>query len=335
MYNALYLIKKSRVTKVKKNKNQPISTNTLFVKVTEALSKIIIGQKKPIEEILITFFSNGHVLLNGLPGMAKTLTAKSLAKILGFDYNRIQFTPDLIPLDLLGYETLNKTNLSTKFVKGPIFTQFLLADEINRAPAKTQSALLQAMEEKEITIMGKTTPLPHPFFVIATQNPTEQKGTYELPEAQIDRFMSMVTVNYPSVQEELSILESNTVSTFSKLKPVLTKADFTNIQKSINNIGASQEAKEWIVKIIQNTRPEKTTSSLVKKYVSLGCSPRAAKYVFSAAKTLAWIRQCDYIEKSHIERVLPMIFRHRISLNYAAVMEGVTAQSILEELIKK
>ena len=248
--------------------------------------------------------------------MAKTLIVKSLAKILDFSYNRIQFTPDLIPLDLLGYEMIDKKTLSSKFVKGPVFSQLLLADEINRAPAKTQSALLQAMEEKEVTMLGKTFLLPQPFLVLATQNPNEQKGTYDLPEAQIDRFMSMINIDYPTAEEEVQILENpNQENSDKAIKSILKKNEFQSILKSIEKVKISPEVKEWIVNVVRMTRPQNTSSKMIQKYVSLGCSPRAAKYIFRGAKTLAWFAGSEYIEKTHVTAILPMILRHRVILN--------------------
>ena len=328
----------SLTTKKRTNKRAKITTSfnlqqhALFAKLQAEMSKAIIGQQQVITEIIITLFSEGHLLLNGLPGMAKTLIVKSLAKVLGFSYQRIQFTPDLLPLDLLGYELIDKKTLSAKFVEGPIFSQLLLADEINRAPAKTQSALLQAMEEKEVTLLGKTRALPNPFFVLATQNPHEQKGTYELPEAQIDRFMSMINIDYPTAEEELAILERVNLD-LNKINAVFKKNEFQTALNSIEKVKVSPEVKEWIVNLVRQTRPENTSAKIVQKYISLGCSPRATKYIFRAAKTLAWFAKSAYIEKNHLITILPMILRHRIILNYTATMENVSIEDILNELI--
>ena len=332
------------------NSKEVITFNSsIFQDINQQLSKTIIGQTQLIQEVLTVILSGGHLLINGLPGLAKTLLIKSIASILGLHFNRVQFTPDLMPSDLIGYDILDNSseNKTFRFIKGPIFTQILLADEINRSPAKTQSALLQAMEEKEVTVLGNHHYLMKPFLVLATQNPLEQKGTYELPEAQLDRFMALINVDYPTYLEEIEILENalkvNKEESNKKENKasLLLEKDFFAVQKKIQEVNIAPEVVEWIVKIVRNTRPnslDKNTPTsilkMVKDYVVTGCSPRAAKSILELAKTCAFLCGKDFIEKKHIEFVASMALRHRIKLSYEADVNGIKSDDIIKNIIE-
>lgn len=323
---------------MKKNNQQLIFKSELYRKIDKEISKVFIGQKHILTEVLITFFSSGHLLLNGLPGLAKTLLVKSFARLFSLNYNRTQFTPDLMPSDLIGYEILEEKNKSRnmRFIPGPIFCNLFLADEINRSPAKTQSALLEAMEEKQVTVMGVQHQLKLPFIVLATQNPINEKGTYELPEAQLDRFMSMLEISYPSHEEELEIAKIIPEEKIPLIKPIFKNdKDYFKIRKEIAEIKVSNEALNWIVKLVRGTRPEnEEISSSIKSYIQVGCSPRATKNIIQAAKTCAYFDKKKYVEKQHIAFVTPMILRHRIKLKYEAEFDNINANHLIENLLQ-
>lgn len=309
----------------------------LYTDIDKEISKVFIGQKHILAEVLITLFSGGHILINGLPGLAKTLMVKAISQLFSLSHNRAQFTPDLMPSDLIGYEILEEKNKSRviRFVPGPIFCNLLLADEINRSPAKTQSALLEAMEEKQVTVMGKVHTLETPFLVMATQNPINEKGTYELPEAQLDRFMSMLEIRYPSYAEEVEIAGGNVQSGLADIKPIFKKpTEFLKVLAEIDKIKVAPEVLEWIVRLVRSTRPEDEASpERARNYIQIGCSPRATKNLIAASKTCAYLSGKKYIEKSHIEWVAPMIMRHRIRLKYEAEFDNVSTDTLIEEVV--
>ncbi|BBM88698.1 hypothetical protein COTS27_00382 [Spirochaetota bacterium] len=309
-----------------------------FLNIASEMENVLVGQKAILTEIIISLLSGGHILINGLPGLAKTLIVKNLAKLFDLAYNRIQFTPDLMPADLIGYEIIDekpKSGRTLKFIQGPIFAQIILADEINRSPAKTQAALLEAMEENNVTIMGKTYTLEQPFLVMATQNPLEQKGTYELPEAELDRFMSMINITYPSYEDEVLIAERLFKKENNHLSKVLTKKDYFRIQKDISNVKIAPEALTWIVRLVRSTRPQDAVApEITKQYLEVGASVRATQNLSRAAQTAAYLEERSYIEKPDILRVMKMILRHRIRLNYEADADNLNADTLIEEIAK-
>ncbi len=312
-----------------------MTKSNLINKIEKELSKVIVGQKKVIRDITICLFSEGHLLLRGLPGMAKTTMLRSLAQVFGVDFKRVQFTPDLMPSDLIGYQILNenKGRKSMEFISGPIFTQFLLADEINRTPPKTQAALLQAMSEKEVAVMGESRSLKRPFIVMATQNPIEQEGTYPLPEAQLDRFMFLLNVEYPSYQEEISIAVSKSEEKIILLKPIMTAKTLLDHIKATSEIKIADSVVHWIVKLVQATRPEtKFANKEVKEYVEYGASPRASQNIITGAKAFAYLEGKKIVEKHHITEILSPILRHRIQLNFNAEADNINVDALIKNI---
>ncbi len=303
-------------------------------KILSELGKSIIGQKEILNELIISIFSGGHCILHGLPGLAKTLMVSSIASILNMSFNRIQFTPDLMPSDIIGTEIIeeNSTGKHFKFIKGPIFNNIILADEINRTPPKTQSALLQAMQEYKVTSYGKTYELDKPFFVFATENPIEQEGTYPLPEAQIDRFLFNIQIDYPHFDEEVIIAQKKSYFNNSELKPVIDSQKLIAFQNFIEGVPISKSIIEYIVKIVSTSRPEKTSLKIVKDFVSIGAGPRASQYIVLASKTNAVLNNRYAVSKEDIKAVLKPILSHRIILNYASYSEGITTKNIIEEI---
>ncbi len=297
--------------------------------IREQLSTVIVGQKKLIDLLIVALLSRGHVLLEGVPGVAKTLTIKSLAKTLGIDFSRIQFTPDLMPSDILGTSVFNLKESEFSFKKGPIFSNTILIDEINRAPAKTQAALFEVMEEYQITIDGTTYPLEQPFIVMATQNPIDQEGTYRLPEAQLDRFLFKVKVDYPSIQEELIVLErENTFSGIDKttaLQPVLSRDKINELQMLVKQVLVEKPLLEYIGKIIHNTRNN--------PFLFLGASPRASIALLNSAKAHALLEGRDFVTPEDIKQLVIPVLRHRIHITPEREMEGMTAEHIIEQII--
>ena len=297
------------------------------------ISKVVVGQDDVIEQVCISVLSRAHCLLVGVPGLAKTLLVNTIAKTLGLSFNRIQFTPDLMPSDIIGSEILDE-NKSFKFIHGPIFSNVILADEINRTPPKTQSALLEAMQEGSVTASGNTYRLPNPFFVLATQNPIEQEGTYPLPEAQLDRFMFNIWVDYPSYEEELEIVKKTTSDETNKLDVILTADQITTYQDLIRRIPVADNVLEYAVSLVNKTRVknEKATA-ITQKYITWGAGPRASQYLIVGAKCYAALRGKYSPDIEDVKAIAKPILRHRLVRNYRADAEGYSMDRIIEELL--
>lgn len=298
------------------------------------IGKVIVGQENIINQLLVTIFSRGHCLLVGVPGLAKTLLVNTIAKTLGLSFNRIQFTPDLMPSDIIGSEILNKDRVF-EFIKGPVFSNIVLADEINRTPPKTQAALLEAMQEHSATVNGKIYRLPEPFFVLATQNPIEQEGTYPLPEAQLDRFMFMLWLDYPSFEEEVRVLKKTTTGNQEQVQQILSMEDIQTMQRLVQSIPVSDNVYEYAVRLVAKTRQNKGGSLLAKQYLSWGAGPRASQYLVIGAKCHAALRGKYSPDIEDVNAVAISVLRHRIVLNYAAQAEGYTAETIIKDLINE
>ena len=297
------------------------------------ISKVIVGQDDVVKNILISIFSRGHCLLVGVPGLAKTLMVNTVSQVLGLTYSRIQFTPDLMPSDIVGTEILDE-NRKFKFIKGPVFANIILADEINRTPPKTQSALLEAMQEKAVTVAGISYKIGEPFFVLATQNPIEQEGTYPLPEAQLDRFMFNVWLDYPSFEEEINIVKSTTVDKESTPQVVLTAEEILYFQHLIRKIPVTDNVYNYAVKLVTQTRPNTPSAhAMVNNYLSWGAGPRASQYLIIGAKTHAAIMGKYAPDIEDVKAVAANILRHRIVKNYKAEAEGITIEDILGKLL--
>ena len=311
-----------------------------FLKVQNVVSevgKVVVGQDLMIKRLLMGLFTNGHILLEGVPGLAKTLTVNTLANVLKLNFNRIQFTPDLLPSDVIGTMIYNQKKSSFEVKKGPIFSNIILADEINRSPAKVQSALLESMQERQVTIGEDTFKLDTPFLVLATQNPIDQEGTYPLPEAQRDRFMMKLNIDYPSQEEELKIMKRMTDLNFNnKVKAILSKRDITSIKNSINNITLSESVEKYIVQIVFASR---NSSSIglddVKNYISFGASPRASINLSLAGKANAFMNNRDYVTPDDIKEVANDVLNHRIILNFEAEVDGITSTEIIKQILEK
>jgi len=302
------------------------------------ISKVIIGQDEIIKNILISTFCGGHCLLVGVPGLAKTLLVQTFSKVLGLDFKRIQFTPDLMPSDITGTEIISQDKDSGqrefKFINGPIFSNIVLADEINRTPPKTQSALLEAMQENNVTIGNKTYELDSPFFVLATQNPIEQEGTYPLPEAQLDRFMFNIVIEYPSFEEEIEVVKLNTSLNKNTLEQIISKTDLKEFQELIINIPVADNVIKYAVDFVHKTRPNyKNSPKITKKYLDWGAGPRASSYLILAAKAYAALNGCPTPEIEHVNSVVNPILRHRIIPNFNSEAEGIKRDDILNELL--
>ncbi|HAT70764.1 MoxR family ATPase [Croceibacter atlanticus] len=296
------------------------------------IAKVIVGQEQVIEEILISIFSGGHALLVGVPGLAKTLMVNTISQALGLDFKRIQFTPDLMPSDILGSEILDK-NREFKFLKGPVFSNIILADEINRTPPKTQAALLEAMQERSVTVAGTNYPLSLPYFVLATQNPIEQEGTYPLPEAQLDRFMFSINLDYPSFQEEVDVVKATTGDHKATVNPLFTAQEIIDFQQLIRRIPVADNVIEYAVKIVGKTRPKSSeASNLVKEFVDWGAGPRASQNLILAAKTHAATRGKYSPDIEDVQAVATGILRHRMIRNYKAEAEGISIEQIIKDL---
>ena len=310
--------------------------NDLVIRYKESsdeISKIIVGQKKVVRQVLCTIFVGGHALLIGVPGLAKTLLVNTLSKILGLKFNRIQFTPDLMPSDIIGSEILDKDK-QFKFVDGPVFCNVLLADEINRTPPKTQSALLEAMQEKTITVSGKKKELPNPFFVLATQNPIEQEGTYPLPEAQLDRFMFSINLSYPSVEDEINIVKKTTIKSAQKVKTVFDVSDIINYQKLLLEIPVNDNVIKYAVGLVHKTRPNQENSSdFINNYVSFGAGPRASQFLIMGAKINSILDGKFSPDIEDVKKVSSWVLSHRIVKNYKAESEGISVDDIINKLI--
>ena len=297
------------------------------------IAKVIVGQEEVIEQILLSIYTGGHSLLIGVPGLAKTLMVNTIAQALGLDFKRIQFTPDLMPSDILGSEILDQ-NRNFKFLKGPIFSNIILADEINRTPPKTQAALLEAMQERSVAIAGHQHKLELPYFVLATQNPIEQEGTYPLPEAQLDRFMFAIELKYPSVAEEIQVVKNTTANIKQTINPLFNAKDIIEIQELIRRIPVADNVVEYAVKLVNSTRPNlDSASDFVKQYLDWGAGPRASQNLILGAKANAAIngKFSPDIEDVHV--VVKGILRHRIIKNYKAEAEGITEEDIIDKLL--
>jgi MoxR-like ATPase len=298
------------------------------------IHQIIVGQDEVVDQVLISIFSRGHALLVGVPGLAKTLLVNTIAQTLGLDFNRIQFTPDLMPSDIIGSEILDETR-QFKFIKGPLFSNIILADEINRTPPKTQSALLEAMQERCVTAAGNTFKLPSPFFVLATQNPIEQEGTYPLPEAQLDRFMFNIWVDYPQYIEELAIVKATTSDINIQLNQILTGEQIIEYQDLIRRIPVADNVLEYAVKLVAKTRfASEFAPQMTKDFISWGAGPRASQYLIIGAKCHAALRGKYSPDIEDVIAVAKPILRHRIVRNYRAEAEGYTMDRIIDELMK-
>jgi MoxR-like ATPase len=297
------------------------------------IHKIIVGQDDVVDQVLISIFSRGHCLLVGVPGLAKTLLVNTISRTLGLSFNRIQFTPDLMPSDIVGSEILGE-NRSFKFVKGPLFNNIVLADEINRTPPKTQAALLEAMQERHVTAAGQNYPLPAPFFVLATQNPIEQEGTYPLPEAQLDRFMFNVWVDYPTFEEEMAIVKSTTTDTKIDIKQVMSGEEIMRFQEVIREIPVADNVLEYAVKLVGKTRiNDASAPQLTKDFISWGAGPRASQYLIVGAKCHAVLNGKYAPDIEDVQAVAKPILRHRLVRNYKAEAEGYSMDRIIEELL--
>ncbi|MFY7997145.1 MAG: AAA family ATPase [Candidatus Kapaibacteriota bacterium] len=308
--------------------------------IRSEIAKVIVGQDIIVEQLLITLFARGHCLLVGVPGLAKTLLIRTLADALDLKFNRVQFTPDLMPSDITGTEIIEE-NVSTghknfRFIKGPIFANIVLADEINRTPPKTQAALLEAMQESNVTAGGQTYKLDTPFFVLATQNPIEQEGTYPLPEAQLDRFMFNLWLDYPSFQDEVTIVKNTTSGYKPDVKPVLTAAEIMQYQDLVRRVPVADNVVEFAVKLVHATRPsEKNTVKIVKDFLSYGAGPRASQYLILGAKTRAALLGKTAPDMDDVRAVAAPVLRHRIVANFNAEADNVSTVAIIEQLLKE
>lgn len=302
--------------------------------VMEELSNVVVGQKELIEKIIIAMISNGHILIEGVPGLAKTLTVSTLAEIIQMSFNRIQFTPDLLPADLIGTLIFNPKSGDFSIKKGPVFTNIVLADEINRAPSKVQSALLEAMQERQVTIGDSTYQLPKPFIVLATQNPIEQEGTYPLPEAQMDRFMLKVKVTYPTPEEEKQIMSRMGVTAYERdVKKVISPEDIIRIKDIVNKIYIDEKIKDYIVDIIYATRdPEKYGVSELGSLIEYGASPRASIYMLLASKANAFLRGRAYVTPHDVKSIGYDVLRHRVIASYEAEAEEISSEDIIKKI---
>ena len=302
------------------------------------VQKVIVGQDQVLEELIITLMAGGHCLLEGVPGLAKTLMVKTLSQALDLSFRRIQFTPDLMPTDIIGTEILEEDHATGKrffkFNKGPLFANIILADEINRTPPKTQSALLEAMQEFEVTYGGQTYPLDRPFFILATQNPIEQAGTYPLPEAQLDRFLLFVKIGYPSEQEEYGILSSTTGSKTQTVEPVLSGEEIRQIQSLVRDVIISDDLISYVGKLIRTSRPDTTTSDYVKEWVRWGAGPRAGQALILTAKARALLKGRYAVIMEDLHSMAYPVLRHRILVNFKAEAENVSTDLVTAELIR-
>lgn len=304
-----------------------------YKEIRDEIGQIIVGQDEVVKSVLISIFSNGHCLLVGVPGLAKTLLVQTVAQVLDLTYNRIQFTPDLMPSDIIGSEILGEDR-TFKFIKGPIFSNIILADEINRTPPKTQAALLEAMQEKVVTVGGETHLLPKPFFVLATQNPIEQEGTYPLPEAQLDRFMFNVSLTYPTFEQELQVVRNTTANREITLKKILNSSEISYFQQLVRNIPITDHVLEYAVSLAAKTRPgTPTATDEVNKFVSWGAGPRASQFLVLGAKCHAAITGKYSPDMEDVQAVAESILRHRIVRNYKAEAEGISTEKLISNLL--
>ena len=315
--------------------NERIQKESAFVDILSLeMSKVIVGQKHLVENLMIALLANGHILLEGMPGLAKTLAISTLAKAVNAKFSRVQFTPDLLPADVTGTLIYSQKKEAFEVHKGPIFANFVLADEINRAPAKVQSALLEAMQERQVTLGDETHKLPEPFLVMATQNPVEQEGTYPLPEAQVDRFMLKVIVDYPKKEEERLIVRMNNSGVFPQAQKVIEPADIVKAREVVREVYMDEKIERYIVDIVYASRtPEEYGLASLKNLIAYGASPRASISLAMAAKAYAFIKRRGYVIPEDVRAVCPEVLRHRIGLTYEAEAENVVPEQIIEQII--
>ncbi|MGM0381042.1 MAG: AAA family ATPase [bacterium] len=306
-------------------------------KIRDEISKMIVGQQEIIDELLITLFCDTHSILVGVPGLAKTRLVRNLARALDLEFNRIQFTPDLMPSDITGTDILKESEGERyfEFQKGPVFTDVLLADEINRAPPKTQSALLQSMQERQVTAGGSTYDFSLPFMVLATQNPIEQEGTYPLPEAQLDRFMFFIKVNYPSADEEQEIVNMTTGRPPEKIEPVINREEILKIQKAVKNVPVAEDLVKETVKLVRQTRPGCSQDlDFIDRWLRWGASPRASQFLIMAGKAKTLLEGRSHVTREDIKQLAPLSLRHRLVLSFAAESENIDRDEILDRLLQ-
>ena len=317
--------------------NERIERQSAFVtNLTTGMDQVIVGQKHLVESLLIGLLSDGHVLLEGVPGLAKTLAIKTLASLIDAQYSRIQFTPDLLPADVIGTMVYSQKDETFQVKKGPVFANFVLADEINRAPAKVQSALLEAMQERQVTIGNETFGLPKPFLVLATQNPIEQEGTYPLPEAQVDRFMLKVVIDYPKLEEEKLIIRQNINGDIFEVKPILKADEIIEARKVVRQVYLDEKIEKYIVDIVFATRyPEKYDLKELKDMIGFGGSPRASINLALAARSYAFIKRRGYVIPEDVRAVAHDVLRHRIGLTYEAEASNMTSDEIVSKILNK
>ena len=300
------------------------------------MDQVIVGQKHLVDSLLISLLSDGHILLEGVPGLAKTLAIKTLAQLIDAEFSRIQFTPDLLPADVIGTQIYSQNDESFHVKKGPVFANFVLADEINRAPAKVQSALLEAMQEHQVTIGEKTFSLPKPFLVMATQNPIEQEGTYQLPEAQVDRFMMKVVIDYPTLEEEKLIIKENIVGQFPTVTPVTSADEIIKAREVVNQVYIDEKIAQYIADIVFASRyPERYGLSELKDMITYGGSPRASINLAKASRAYAFIKHRGYVVPEDVRAVVHDVMRHRIGLSYEAEASNITAEEIVSKIVNK
>lgn len=317
--------------------NEKINHSASFIdKIHAEIGKVIVGQNHMIERLLIGLLSNGHILLEGVPGLAKTLAIKSLASTINAQFSRIQFTPDLLPADVIGTMIYNQQKNEFVVRKGPIFANFILADEINRAPAKVQSALLEAMQERQVTIGNSSYPLPEPFLVLATQNPIEQEGTYPLPEAQVDRFMLKVIIDYPSKTEEQAIIRQNVLGTQQpRINPVVSSSEILNARQLVREVYMDEKVEQYIIDIVFASRyPDQYNLAKIKPLIAYGGSPRASINLALAAKTYAYLNKRGYVIPEDVRNICKDVLRHRIGLTYEAEAENVNVEMVINEILR-
>ena len=317
--------------------NEKIEKESAFIDLlTNEINKVIVGQKHMVERLLIGLLGQGHILLEGVPGLAKTLAINTLSKAVKGDFSRIQFTPDLLPADVVGTMIYNIKENDFTIKKGPIFANFVLADEINRAPAKVQSALLEAMQEKQVTIGDETFILDKPFLVMATQNPVEQEGTYPLPEAQVDRFMLKVVIDYPKLNEEQLIIRANLKGSFEKVKPVVSLSQILKAQEAVRDVYMDEKIEKYILDIIFATRyPEKYNLPDLKPLINFGASPRGSINLANAAKCYAFIKRRGYVIPEDVRAIVHDVLRHRIGITYEAEAENITTEDIINKIVNE
>ena len=317
--------------------NERIERQSAFVtNLTTGMDQVIVGQKHLVESLLIGLLSDGHGLLEGVPGLAKTLAIKTLASLIDAQYSRIQFTPDLLPADVIGTMVYSQKDETFQVKKGPVFANFVLADEINRAPAKVQSALLEAMQEHQVTIGSTTFSLPNPFLVMATQNPIEQEGTYPLPEAQVDRFMLKVIIDYPTLEEEKLIIRENLAGSLPKVTPVITADDIVEARKVVEKVYIDEKIEQYIADIVFASRyPDRYGLSQLKDLITFGGSPRASINLARASRAYAFIKRRGYVIPEDVRAIAHDVLRHRIGLSYEAEATNVTSEEIISDIINK